>query len=158
FLYTMYMLGYMLFHIPGGLLADTLGPRRVVGAALLWWSIFTGLTALAPSVPGLSVWGAFYAFMVVRFLIGLAEGACYPSTSRMISNWMTVDERSSAAGVALSGTGIGYALAPPVVAFLMVRYGWHLPFFVFSGVGVLLAAWWYWYASDDPRAHRSVTA
>ncbi len=157
-LYTIYMLGYAMFHLPGGLLADTIGPRKVVGTALLWWSIFTGLTAVAPRLPGLSLLGPFYAFMVVRFLIGMAEGACYPATSRMISNWMTVDERSSAIGLAFSGSGIGYAISPPVVAFLMVRFGWRLPFYLFAGVGIALAAWWYSYATDDPRAHRSVSA
>jgi len=157
-LYTMYMLGYAMFHLPGGLLADTIGPRKVIGAALLWWSVFTGLTAVAPTLPGLSLLGPFYAFMVVRFMIGLAEGACYPASSRMISNWMTVDERSSAVGLAFSGAGIGYAIAPPIVAFLMVRFGWHLPFYVFAVVGVGLAAWWYSYARDDPEDHPAVSA
>ena len=157
-LYTAYMIGYGMFHLPGGLLADTVGPCKIVGAALLWWSIFTGLTAVAPRVPGLSLLGPFYAFMVVRFLIGMAEGACYPATGRMISNWMTVDERSSAIGLAFSGAGIGYAIAPPLVAFLMVRFGWRLPFYVFGVVGVALAGWWYSYATDDPRDHPAVSS
>jgi MFS transporter, ACS family, glucarate transporter len=157
-LYTAYMVGYGAFFIPGGFLADTIGARTVVGGALLWWSVFTGLTAAAPNLPGLEVLGPFYAFMVVRFLIGMAEGACYPATSRMISNWMTVDERGSAFGLALSGAGIGYAIAPPVVAFLMVKYGWRLPFYAFAGAGIALAVWWYFYATDDPQAHRSIKA
>jgi MFS transporter, ACS family, glucarate transporter len=45
-----------------------------------------------------------------------------------------------------------------VVAFLMVKYGWHLPFYVFAVIGLVLAACWYSYATDDPRAHRSITA
>src|SRR5713226_8270408 len=94
-LYTVYTLGYALFHLPGGVLADVVGPRRLLGVALLWWSVFTGLTAVAPQLPILSLLGPLYAFLAVRFLIGLAEGACYPGSSRMIASWVAPDERGS---------------------------------------------------------------
>jgi ACS family glucarate transporter-like MFS transporter len=153
FLYTMYTLGYALFHLPGGLLADRVGPRMLLGAALLWWSIFTGLTAVAPQLPGLSLLGPLYAFLVVRFLIGLAEGACYPGSSRMIASWVAPDERASAGGLVISGLGMGYAITPPIVAFIMVHYGWRVAFYAFALLGILLALWWYSYATDVPERH-----
>ncbi len=39
------LIGYTLFQTPGGWLADRLGPRRVLTAGVLWWGIFTALTA-----------------------------------------------------------------------------------------------------------------
>src|SRR5437867_13013768 len=53
-----FSLGYALFHLPGGWLADRFGPRRVLAAALLWVSAFTAATAIAPSRPLLGWLGA----------------------------------------------------------------------------------------------------
>ena len=155
-LYSAYLLGYAAFHLPGGLLADTLGPRRLLGAALVWWSLLTGLTAFAPELPGLSVLGPFAAFLVVRFFIGLAEGACYPGSTRMLASWMPADERGSAGGLVLGGIGIGYAVTPPLVAFLMVQYDWRVAFYAFAIVGIALALRWYTYATDEPEAHKNI--
>lgn len=155
-LYTVYVLGYAAFHLPGGLLADKVGPRKMLTVALFWWSLFTALTALAPRLPGLALLGPFFAFFVVRFLIGMGEGVCYPGSSRTIANWMAEDERAAASGLLWSGLGIGYAITPPVVAFLMVHYGWRVAFYGFGVAGVLLATSWYSYATDMPEEHRAV--
>ena len=50
-LYTAFTVGYGFFHLPGGWLADVVGPRLILTVAILWWSIFTGLTALAGELP-----------------------------------------------------------------------------------------------------------
>jgi MFS transporter, ACS family, glucarate transporter len=157
-LYSIYLLGYAAFHLPGGLLADVLGPRKLLGAALVWWSVFTGLTAIAPQLPGLSMLGPFAAFLVVRFFIGLAEGACYPGSTRMLASWMAPDERASAGGLVLGGMGIGYAITPPIVAFLMVQYGWRVAFCVFALIGIGLAVRWYTYTTDVPETHPHVSS
>ena len=145
FLYSMYTLGYALFHLPGGVLADVIGPRRLLGVALLWWSVFTGLTALAPQLPGLSLLGPLSAFLIVRFLIGLGEGACYPGSSRMIASWVAPDERASAGGLVISSLRIGYAITP-------------VAFYTFAFIGIVLAAGWYAYATDVPEKHPQVSA
>lgn len=157
FLYTMYTLAYTLFHLPGGWLADVVGSRRLLSAALFWWSAFTMLTAVAPQLPALSLLGPFAAFMVVRFLIGLAEGACYPGSTRLIASWVAADERATAAGLVISGLGIGYGITPPIVAYLMVHYGWRVSFYAFGAVGVVTALCWYWYAADSPEESRRVS-
>ena len=46
-LYTVFTTGYALFHIPGGWLGDAVGPRRILTLAVLWWSVFTAVTAIA---------------------------------------------------------------------------------------------------------------
>ena len=155
-LFSVYLLGYAAFHLPGGVLADVLGPRKLLGAALVWWSVFTALTAVAPELPGLSLLGPFGAFLVVRFFIGLAEGACYPGSTRMLASWMAPDERASAGGLVLSGMGVGYAITPPIVAFLMVQYGWRVSFYMFAFIGIGLAIRWYTFATDEPETHPQI--
>src|SRR5205823_279494 len=66
-----FLLGYSLFQIPGGWAADRFGPKNVLTAAILLWSVFTALTGLAPGLP-ISRWiGVAGAFMFVRFLVGM---------------------------------------------------------------------------------------
>jgi ACS family glucarate transporter-like MFS transporter len=153
-LYTVFTLGYGVFHVPGGWLGDVIGPRVTLAVAILWWSFFTGVTAVAGDISFLT---PFWGFLVVRFLVGLGEGAAYPNTNKTIANWMAIDERGLASGIVLTGLGLGYGLAPPVVAWLMVHYGWRLAFYGFAVVGIVLAALWYGYMRDKPEEHRRMS-
>ena len=157
-LYTVFTAGYALFHLPGGWLGDTVGPRRMLTLAILWWSVFTGLTAVAGNWWLAGLIGPLASFMVVRFLIGLGEGAAYPNTNRALAGWMAADERAVAGSLVVSGVGIGYGLAPPVVSWIMVHYGWRPAFYVFSLTGLILAGLWYRFATDNPEKHPRMSA
>jgi ACS family glucarate transporter-like MFS transporter len=157
-LYTVFTAGYALFHIPGGWLGDTVGPRRVLTLAILWWSVFTALTAVAGEWWLASVFGPLSSFMIVRFLIGMGEGAAYPNSNRAVASWMAPGERARAAGLVLAGVGVGYGLAPPVVSWIMVHYGWRAAFYVFGFVGLVLAVVWYRFVTDRPEDHPRVSA
>ena len=67
------LVGYALFQTVGGRLADRFGPRRVLTGGVVWWGIFTTLTALVPS----RIAGALFLFMGVRFLLGAGEAVIY---------------------------------------------------------------------------------
>jgi len=157
-LYTAFTIGYALFHLPGGWLGDTVGPRRVLTLAILWWSIFTGITAVAGEWWLATLVGPFGSFLVVRFLLGLGEGAAYPNSSRATASWMAPSERALASGLVFAGIGIGYGLAPPIVSWTMLHYGWQPAFYAFSGIGIVLALLWYRFATDRPEDHPQVSA
>src|SRR5262249_41598300 len=76
YVFSAFLLGYMLFQAPAGRLADRWGPRRTLTAALLWWGIFTALTA---SVPAVSF--ALPALIAIRFLLGVGEAPMYPAAN-----------------------------------------------------------------------------
>ena len=59
------LVGYALFQTVGGRLADRFGARRVLTFGVMWWGVFTALTALVPA----NIAGALYAFVAVRFLL-----------------------------------------------------------------------------------------
>src|SRR4030088_3626660 len=69
------LVGYALFQTVGGRLADRFGPRRVLAAGVVWWGIFTALTALVPP----HIRGGLFLFVAVRFLLGAGEAVIYPS-------------------------------------------------------------------------------
>lgn len=156
-LYTVFTAGYALFHLPGGWLGDTVGPRKMLTLAIVWWSVFTGVTAVAGNWWLAGLIGPLGSFMVVRFLIGMGEGAAYPNSTRAVASWMAPHERAFASGLVLAGIGVGYGLAPPVVSWIMLHYGWRPAFYVFAVVGVFLAAVWYRVATDRPEEHLRVS-
>ena len=152
-LYTVFTAGYALFHVPGGWLGDRVGPRRILALAVLWWSVFTGVTAIAGNWWLAGLIGPLGSFMVVRFLVGMGEGAAYPDSARAVASWMAPNERAFASGLVLGAIGIGYGLAPPVVSWIMIYYGWRPAFYVFGLVGLIVATLWYRFATDRPEEH-----
>ena len=70
-IFSAFVFGYALFQIPGGWLGDRWGARRVLTFAVIWWSIFTALTAIAPTLPVINMIGIMGSLMLVRFLIGV---------------------------------------------------------------------------------------
>lgn len=155
-IFSAFVLGYALFQIPGGWLGDRWGPRRVLTFAVIWWSIFTALTAIAPALPLANLLGIMASLAVVRFLIGIGEAAALPNFNRAVANWHPTHERGLGIGITIGGIGVGSALTPPVTAWIMVNFGWQTAFYVSGGLGIGIALLWYWYAADHPRQHPHV--
>ncbi len=146
--------GYALFQTVGGYLADRFGPRRVLTAGVLWWGIFTALTALVP--PNVS--GALFLFVLVRFLLGAGEAVIYPAANQFIARWIPVRERGIANGWIFAGVGAGAGLTPPLISYLMIHYGWRSSFWVCAIIGLLAGAVWFFAARDNPAEHPQVSA
>ncbi|MGB0910749.1 MAG: MFS transporter [Nitrospirales bacterium] len=155
-IFSAFVFGYALFQIPGGWLGDRWGARRVLTFAVIWWSIFTALTAIAPTLPLVHFLGIMGSLMVVRFLIGVGESAALPNFNRAVANWHPPNERGLGIGITIGGIGIGSALTPPLTAWIMVNYGWQIAFYSAGLLGIGIALLWYWYATDHPHQHRHV--
>jgi ACS family glucarate transporter-like MFS transporter len=151
--FSAFVLGYALFQIPGGWLGDWWGPRRVLALALIWWSLFTILTAQAGNLFFTSFLGALGSLILVRFLIGVGEAAALPNFNRTVANWLAPTERGLGMGVSIGGIGLGSAITPPLVAWIMTHYGWKISFYVTGAVGVFVAAAWYLFSRDYPHQH-----
>jgi len=138
---------YSIFQIPGGWLGDRIGPRKALALIVSWWSLFTSFTAMAWSVSSM---------VVIRFVFGMGEAGAFPIATRSLSRWMLPAERGHAQGVTHAGSRLGAALSPPLVVFLIARFGWRMPFFVFGAIGLAWAAVWFFYYRDSPEQHPSV--
>jgi ACS family glucarate transporter-like MFS transporter len=147
------LLGYMLFQTIGGRLADHFGPRLVLTGGVIWWGIFTALTALVPA----NITGALLLFMAVRFLLGAGEAVIYPSANQFLSRWIPVEERGIANGWIFAGVGAGAGLTPPFITYLMVHYGWRSSFWACAVIGLIAGAIWFMSARDTPAEHPGVS-
>ena len=155
-IFSAFVFGYALFQIPGGWLGDRWGARRVLTFAVIWWSIFTALTAIAPTLPVIKMVGIMGSLVLVRFLIGVGEAAALPNFNRAVANWHPPQERGLGIGITIGGIGIGSAMTPPITAWIMVNYGWQMAFYIAGALGIGIALLWYWYATDRPQDHSHV--
>jgi len=146
--------GYALFQTVGGYLADRFGPRRVLTAGVVWWGIFTALTALVPADIG----GALFLFVLVRFFLGAGEAVIYPAANQFIVRWIPMRERGIANGWIFAGVGAGAGLSPPLITYLMIHHGWRSSFWVCAIIGFLAGAVWFFAARDNPAEHPRVSA
>jgi ACS family glucarate transporter-like MFS transporter len=151
--FSSFVLGYALFQIPGGWLGDQWGARRVLTLAVLWWSLFTVLTAEADRLFLSALLGILGSLILIRFLIGVGEAAALPNFNRTVANWLAPSERGLGMGISIGGIGLGSALTPPLVAWLMIQYGWKTSFYVTGCIGMVVAAAWYLFSRDNPHEH-----
>jgi MFS transporter, ACS family, glucarate transporter len=152
--FSSFFWGYALFQTAGGWLADRFGPRRVLSAGVVWWGIFTALTAaVAPTIAG-----AIYVFVLVRFLLGAGEAIIFPSSNQFISRWIPTQESGIANGLIFAGVGAGAGLAPSFVTYILLHYGWRWSFWLSALLGLLVGVVWFLAARDTPEEHAGVSA
>jgi MFS family permease len=142
-------LGYTLFQVPGGWLADRFGARTVLATAMALWSIFTVATGLASNAISLAA---------TRFVFGLSEAAAFPAASRALVRWLPARERAFGQGFQHAGSRFGSAVTPAIVVYLTVQLSWHWAFFIFGTAGIAWAVVWYTYYRNDPREHSGVNS
>jgi sugar phosphate permease len=133
--------GYALMQIPGGVLADRLGPRPVLVAGIAWWSVFTALTGFVNGIGTL---------LTVRVVFGLGEGPFPAAASKTLANWFPARELGRASGLQQASTYLGAAIAPLIVASLIPVVGWRAIFSCLFLPGVVLAILVWRYVGDRP--------
>jgi ACS family glucarate transporter-like MFS transporter len=146
--------GYALFQTLAGRLADRYGPRRVLAGGVVWWGVFTALTTMVP----VNIAHALLVLIAVRFLLGAGEAVIYPAANQFVARWIPVRERGIANGWIFAGVGAGAGLTPPLITYLMTRYGWRSSFWVCAVIGLIAGIIWYLFARDTPEEHASVSS
>lgn len=156
--FSAFLLGYALLQIPGGWAGDRFGPRNVLTFAILAWSVFTALTALAPALPVAKWFGVVASLLLVRFFVGVGEAASSPNTNKVVAAWVGPVHRGLGSSFTIVGIGIGGAMTPPLISWTMQRFGWRSTFYAAGVVGILIAFAWHWYVTDTPQEHPGVNA
>ena len=127
---------YGIFQIFGGFLVDAHGPRITYPAAGGLWSLAGMLTGLSSSVAMLSGF---------RFLLGVGEAFNWPCALKVTQVLLPPKDRPLANGIFNSGGAVGALVAPLIVTFVTVYYGWRAAFVITGALGGLWVAGWLWY-------------
>lgn len=162
--FTAFALAYALFEVPTGWMGDMFGPRKSLLRIVLWWSVFTVLTAavglhFGPVMLGLG-------FLIgVRFLFGIGEAGAYPNITRALHNWLPLDERGRGQGfVWFCGKLMG-GITPFLWTLLVVGttvtpslFGWRGAFCLFGLIGVLWCVFFSRWFRNRPEENPHVNA
>jgi ACS family hexuronate transporter-like MFS transporter len=130
----------------GGWILDRLGTRWGYFPMITWWSRRTSSPATRPPLGGLKVF---------RFLLGMGEGGGFRS-GKAVAEWFPPRERSFAFGLFNTGSSLGAVVAAPLLAWIALRFGWRMVFFVSGGIGFLWAVVWL-YLYQTPDQSRRIT-
>jgi MFS family permease len=148
FVFSAFAYPYLIFQIIGGRIGDRFGARRTLTICSFIWAGATVLSGLA---------AGFVSMVIARILLGLGEGATFPTATRAMSNWTSPGKRGFAQGITHAFARIGNAVTPPLVTWLMLAFTWRGSFIILGLVSFLWALVWLWYFRDDPRDHRAIT-
>src|SRR5215475_4177239 len=124
---TAFLFAYTIMIGGSGPLIDRLGTKLGYGLCVLWWSLAAALHALARGPLSL---GTF------RFLLGIGEAGNWPAAVKVVAEWFPEKERAMASGIFNSGSAAGAILAPPIVAWILLQFGWQYAFGVTGILGL----------------------
>ena len=150
-------LSYAVFQIPGGAFGELYGLRRALTAITIAWGVLTFLTGFAPALLAASATGVLVSLFVVRFLLGAANAPVYPLVAGLVANWFPVGRWALPNAMSTVGLSLGQAATGPVVAWLIVTWGWRESFYALAPLGILAGLWWHWYGRDRPAEHHAVS-
>jgi len=132
---------YACMYPVAGLLVDRLGARRMMVAGIVTWScacLCSGVTR------------TFGQFAFFRGMLGLAEPIAFPAQLRVVTIWFPGNLRATANSVSVCGSSIGAVVAPPLVAWLALKFNWHMAFIVPATMGLVIAMLWLVVYRDPP--------
>jgi len=152
--FSAFLFGYALCQIPAGRLADRFGPRRMLTLGLLWWGVFSALTATIPH----NTANVLLILAVIRFLLGAGEAVMFPASNQFVARWIPSHERGTANGIIFAGVGLGSAATPTLITFIMLHYGWRTSFLLSALIGFAAGTVWFLAGRDTPQEHPSVSA
>jgi len=134
YIVSAFSFAYMFGVIFAGRLVDKLGCRR-------GYPIVTGLWSLAAM--GHALVTSVFGFGVARVFLGLGESGNFPAAIKATAEWFPPKERSLATGIFNSGANVGAILAPAVVPWVALHFGWR---YAFLTTGLFSASWILWWS------------
>jgi ACS family glucarate transporter-like MFS transporter len=143
---AVFLLAYGLFEMPWGLLGDRLGTRHLVTLLVVGGSGMTAAVALAGLFPD-SLVLVFVLLLANRFLFGAFQAGTFPVMSRMLTDWMPMQERGFAQGAVWMATRLGGFLAPWVFWLLLIVFdNWQVPLLALAAIGLVwCVGFWPWF-------------
>lgn len=139
-----FLWSYTLMQIPAGLLLDRFGVKRIVRIATWLWALACVLTAMA---------GGTGLIIIARVVLGFGESPVFPGAMKATGYWFSRAERGVATAIFDSGQRLSNVIGTPLVALVVVAWGWRAAFWATAVLSIVFAvAWWLLYR-DPKRAH-----
>jgi ACS family hexuronate transporter-like MFS transporter len=128
-----FMLGMTLGQIPAGVWIDRAGVRTGMAGIFAGWSFSNMAQAVARTV---------MEFSGLRFLMGCFECGNYSAGVKSVGELFPSDQTALALGIFNSGSLLGSVVAPPLVVYVAIHFGWRHAFFIPSLAGLVWIPVW----------------
>src|SRR5437868_6445729 len=139
-----FLLAYTISQGLSGKLYDRVGTKLGFVCSIVLWSIAAMAHAFARGLASLSAF---------RFVLGLGEAGNWPGAAKTVAEWFPIRERAFGMAIFNSGAAIGSIVAPPLIVWMSLAYGWRTTFIATGALGFLwLALWLVFY--ETPQRHR----
>ena len=145
-----FYVGYMISMTLGGYLADKYGGKKVLGYALIIWSLFTIIT---PFFAYSGLWWLIF----IRILLGLGEGVTFPAWHSIYARWVPFNERTRAVGFTNSGIAAGTVFGYVVAAVIITNYSWEWVFYSFGIMGIFWYFFWQKSVTSYPEDNKNLS-
>ncbi|XP_039754043.1 putative inorganic phosphate cotransporter isoform X1 [Pararge aegeria] len=139
--------GYVITHIPGGMLAERYGGKWVLGGGLLSTAVCTFITPYAVKNGGAT------ALFILRVIEGFGEGPTMPALMAMVSKWAPRSERARMGAIVFGGAQIGNIAGSYFSGLIMHAGTWENVFYMFGGFGLAWFAFWCVLCYSTPNTH-----
>lgn len=130
-----------------GRFIDKIGTKQGYSISMFVWSIAAMAHALVQTV---------FGFGLARFFLGLGESGNFPAAIKATAEWFPKKERALATGFFNSGANVGAVVAPLIVPWLTITYGWQEAFIFTGALGFIALFLWVW-IYKIPEEHKNVT-
>ncbi|BCM92041.1 hexuronate transporter [Abditibacteriota bacterium] len=124
---------YAMGLLAAGGLMDRVGTRIGYAASIGLWSIAAMAHAFAHSVS---------TFSAARFVLGIGEAGNFPAAIKTVAEWFPKRDRALVTGIFNGGSNVGAIVAPIIVPWLTLRYGWGEAFLVTGAIGFIWLVCW----------------
>ena len=145
YIVSAFQLAYAIGMLAVGRIIDKLGTKLGYAFAFIGWSLAAIAHALARGAVG---------FGVARAALGFTEAGNFPAAIKTIAEWFPKKERALATGIFNSGTNVGAILAPIVVPWLAINWGWQMAFIATGAVGLIWLIFWFIYYEVPEKQKR----
>lgn len=143
--FSAFLLGYTLFQVPSGALADGVNTRRVFLVLCVGWTLLNILTAFV-------AWGGHGMALVipqlwvVRAAFGIMAAPTYPTSGRTIALTTSPEMQARANSLVLSSVGVGSAIAPVLLSPIANNWGWRVAMIVAASFSAVAGLLWFRFA------------
>jgi ACS family hexuronate transporter-like MFS transporter len=144
---TTFLLGYTISQALSGKVLDRIGVRRGFMLFVGIWTIASMLHATARNVIQLGIF---------RFILGIGEAGNWPGAAKAVAEWFPVRERAFGMSIFNGGSTIGAVVAPPVIAYVALTFGWRYAFFIGAFLSLVLMTLWYFFY-QSPATHPNLS-
>lgn len=138
-----FFIGYLFLQIPGGEFAAKRSGKKFITWTILFWAIISVLTGLAQDTMHL---------LILRFLLGVAEGGMLPVVLTMVSMWFPNEERGRANAIVILFVPIAAIITGPLSGYIISLLDWRWLFILEGLLSLLVLIPWLLLVSDRPQS------